>query len=676
MNEICKSYYEDLLKVGAEAELLSFEKTKEYFLKMYEIWHVETNHKDELLEAILYQIALTFPDAVSLSELEMALVRREMNSWMNCYYLLTQRLIMAPECDEELHEKLNEMNKVPGFCEICCTIIGCYVMLNILDMSPNITGQDFHQIMLTNFGYECKTKKTEFRDFVEFILSSAVKSKLCRMNNKIYTPVLYKGNPTYAWKFDCTMEQWVRRQCTKENPEGFELSLHHASFVPLVIKYMENYVGAHVNEIKRDPNVFSFRNGVYFAKFDKFIPFSDKLVYYPGTFKCPIAAHFFDEDFNEYPDFVDEKAFKIPTPEIDKILNYQEFSSHGQMQLWALIGRCLYNINETHDFPENNMYNIIEKWEVALCLYGIKNTGKSQIIHMIRQFYHEDDVGVMENKMREIQGLEGLQDAFVVIAPDLKNDFFLDRTTFQKIVEGTDVVVQGMYKKGEKVTWKRQVVFGFNENPYQDDPQASVARRQAIVRFHKKVESKDIDPSIQKKIENNVGPHLLKANRLFRYFVRTSVGRVFWDFAAPMFTTARASMEAETNPWTSFIQSERVILNENFYVPFSKVREEFNNFKSFLPRKQQLQTGCSEHHYFNTFAEFKLDVETIKKEDRIYYPPEESFYIHPGMETKRLRAGLKIIKGMDIVDGFIENEEEQPNKRLKVTSLISSSTDN
>jgi len=128
-----------------------------------------------------------------------------------------------------------------------------------------------------------------------------------------------------------------------------------------------------------------------------------------------IAARYFDlpfpeRAFNDLPDW-----FDIPTPNFDRILDYQEFEPAVQRWMFVFIGRLIYPLNE-HD-----------AWQVIPFLKGTASSGKSTLINVAKQLFDPVDVGTMSNNIEKKFGLSAFADKYIFLAPEIKADLQMEQ---------------------------------------------------------------------------------------------------------------------------------------------------------------------------------------------------------------------------------------------------------
>lgn len=80
------------------------------------------------------------------------------------------------------------------------------------------------------------------------------------------------------------------------------------------------------------------RNGAYFADKDVFLVYGEEAIA-----DTHVAAKHFDYEFNPY---TDTPWREIPTPELDRILDFQGLPPEVKDWFYILLGRLLYQVND------------------------------------------------------------------------------------------------------------------------------------------------------------------------------------------------------------------------------------------------------------------------------------------------------------------------------------------
>jgi hypothetical protein len=646
MGDLMYDLYRDLIEkdgrdVGRNIAPDEIIETLERFAA---IWTSLEGH-DDILTMIMVNYGFGDVNEISMEE-----VKKKYRSFLICI-----RKYLSLFAELEMHRDHSELavrvHVAFQIMQVGSEMFGAIASAKIIHSNLGVGNIEPSSKWLRHYTSEnTDSKDSDFRELVSYLNRRVCVNGLSRSGNILMRQVFTTNENgrefcTYAWRYYKEISDFCHGECEPDNHMGYELATRNGSLMKQAIQWMESQTEtSFLRYIDRDRGVFSFRNGVYFAHYDYFVRYDDNVAYpLEAGSKAglqPVACKFFDTFFNPHDDKMGIEAMGIPTPTVDIILNHQGFDVQTQRAIWIMIGRFLYKLNDK------------DRWEVALSFYGIRGTGKSKLINLISQFYDTEDVAVLSADMRKIQGLEGMESKFILTASDIKAPFWLDRTNFQVMTEGGQINIQGMYKKAKCVQWNVPMCFAFNENPWPDDPQGSVGRRQAIVYYSRIVRPEDIDPNIDSKISQNIANILLKANRLYLWACSEYIGKSFWDWCPASFVDARSHMELENNPWATFIDKSGYIERGEpviYYVPMKAVVKLFKSYvtevcSSYVAR----QASGNESSYLSAFAERGFLVRRVKANEALMYPHAERQEIHDGIVPKLL-ANVDVLFGADII---------------------------
>jgi len=203
------------------------------------------------------------------------------------------------------------------------------------------------------------------------------------------------GRPTCAWGVAIKIADYVRalssRRLTNQRV-WFDLTTGPGiSAAEGLVKYFMFSDDPELPWLEPDRHVFSFRNGVYLAKDERFISYDVMHVFY-GESSYPVACKHFDMDFD--PAWLSvEDPMSIQTPALESIWDTQNLSLDVRRWCYALIGRLLYNVREYDD------------WQIFMFLKGLANTGKSTLLNYIKLIYEAQDVGTISNMVEKQFGI-------------------------------------------------------------------------------------------------------------------------------------------------------------------------------------------------------------------------------------------------------------------------------
>lgn len=404
---------------------------------------------------------------------------------------------------------------------------------------------------------------TDFQFLCVMLTREAQKMGIGRRNGLVYARHRHPetNHLTYSWESRGTVKEWIYEICSseQERPEIWKAFTGCKPCIPepSLTKYLVNGRIPEFPVVVPDRHVFAFRNGIYFARTDRFHKYSAG----PCGFPPPVAAKYIDQDVPDEwfgADGLGSSApigtLDIPTPCLDKILTHQNYTKEdgGGENLTAvngLLGRTIYNVGE------------MDNWQIVPFFIGIAGAGKSEILLAFRNFYATEDIGTLSNNIEGIFGAAYLNDKFVVYATEVKRDFRLDQALFQSMIsgegcsmpcKGTDPIVVDR--------WTAPLVLAGNEIMRMSDNSGSIARRIAAIYFNVPVPVEDRDDSIAKKIGGELAAMLIKSNRCYHQMIREYAGRTFWDACPEMFKENRKRIEATLNPLNAFLQSTDIVL--------------------------------------------------------------------------------------------------------------------
>ena len=369
-----------------------------------------------------------------------------------------------------------------------------------------------------------------------------------------------EGYGTRAWVLKYEIQTFVRNIAPKDDEFlNWKNFTSKGSIYREVIDYISKCIDPQFPEIEKRRNVWSFKNGVFVGK--EWIP--DRGVYdcrfYPydsKEFRCLdptiISCKYFDQQFDDYSHI--ENWQDIPTPNFDKVLNYQKFDKEVCNWAYVMGGRLCYDIGD------------LDSWQIIPFFKGIARSGKSTLINSVfKRFYESQDVGVLGNNIERKFGLSALKDSFMFIAPEIKGDLALEQAEFQSIVSGESVSIAVKNKTAVSIDWKVPGVLGGNEIPNWKDNSGSVLRRILPWNFTKQVQ--EADPNLEKKLEKELPVILLKCIRGYLDYSNKYRDRDIWNVVPPYFKLIQKQVAMVASTLTNFLESTNIEYGTELFVP-------------------------------------------------------------------------------------------------------------
>jgi phage/plasmid-associated DNA primase len=423
---------------------------------------------------------------------------------------------------------------------------------------------------------------TNMQNLLLYLLDSAQERGYRKHGDSIMTQILSADNvPTRAWTVHSTVTQFVDVFTAKEtNWQAWVWKTSTASMREQVIEHLAKADDYQLPNLERDRSTFSFRNGIYRARQDKFCKFQD-------VGSSIAAAKYFNADFPEAcADMQDWR--RIPTPHIESVMESQDWDTDVREWLFVLFGRLLYDVGD------------LDGWQIIPFLLGLAGTGKSLLTTKVaKAFYEAADCGVLGNNVEKRFGLSAFYDKLLFIAPELRHDLQLDQAEFQSLVSGEELMLAQKFKTATAVKWRPPGVLAGNEVPGWADASGSITRRIVVFDFGKPVTNPDM--TLEKKLEHEIPSILVKANRAYLERAAAIGHQSVWKHLPAYFKRNQSKMAAETNSIEAFIVSGGLKFDKDIYMPFEtfkkllKAYESNNGYKSSKLTLDLFRTPFARH---------------------------------------------------------------------------------
>ncbi|WIA10885.1 hypothetical protein OEZ85_011051 [Tetradesmus obliquus] len=370
--------------------------------------------------------------------------------------------------------------------------------------------------------------------------------------------------PTHAWRPVFKMDEFVRRNTTKEVDIALWRcsTLRGSSSVSEVAAYLATCVDPELPTLQKDRNVFAFSNGTYVTwvdhadgtATDMFVPYVGQQQQQRPLHSSVVAANYFEQPMEFASQ--DKHWSDIPTPAFDKILDTQRFIPEVRRWLCVMLGRLLYDLG-THD-----------SWQVIPFLKGVGGSGKSTLINDVCGiFYHKQDTAVLSNNCEKRFGLSGLVGHFLYLAPEVKHDLQLEQAEFQSMVSGEDVQINVKHQTASCITWTMPGILAGNELPGWVDNSGSIARRVLVFNFGIAVNPKLGDTELRSKLRAEIGCILQKCARAYLEAVKQVGSDVIWAHLPKYFEDQQAQLRMSTNSLEHFLGGDACVFGPEAYIP-------------------------------------------------------------------------------------------------------------
>jgi len=374
---------------------------------------------------------------------------------------------------------------------------------------------------------------------------------------------------TRAWKPVKEIKDFVYDTTQKEdNPDMWKNLTSRGGLVSDVVRHLTNCKDFQFPEIKKDRHTWSFANGLLVGKdwnadYQKY-----QIKFYPYNSRdfreldpTLVSCKYFDLPFDPYEEIVD--WYDIPTPHMQRVLDYQRFDIDVCKWMYVFCGRLCFEVNE------------LDGWQVIPFLKGIARSGKSTLITKVcKLFYECEDVATLSNNIEKKFGLQSIYRGFMFISPEIKGDLQLEQAEFQSLVSGEDVSVARKNETALSMQWKTPGILGGNEVPNWKDNSGSILRRLATWNFGRQVA--DADPHLDQKLEQEIPAILCKCLRAYLDYAHKYADKDIWNVLPKYFKTVQSQIATVTNALQHFLCSEKFKFGPDMFIPQTLFIARFN----------------------------------------------------------------------------------------------------
>ena len=425
--------------------------------------------------------------------------------------------------------------------------------------------------------FRCKTmdggedddQPSPFQCLLLYLLNKAYIMKMRRYKGQCCKQIeTVDGHLTKAWKPVMEIKEFVYFYTQKEDKYDMWRNLtSKGSIVKDTITHLTNCRDMQFPEIKKNRHVWSFRNGIFIGKewnadLNKYTCNFYTYERAQGLDPTIVSCKYFDLDFP-----IDEQQadwYKIRTPVLQSIMDYQRFSEEVCKWLYVFIGRLCFDVNDR------------DGWQVIPFLKGIARSGKSTIITKVcKKFYDTEDVRTLSNNIEKKFGLWSIHDGFMFISPEVKGDLALEQAEFQSIVSGEDVSIARKNEKALSMLWNVPGILAGNEVPGYRDNSGSVLRRLVTWNFGRQV--MDADPHLDQKLDAEIPYILCKCVEAYLDYAEKYSDQDIWNVLPEYFKNVQGEVAKLTNPLQHFLSSEKIVFGRDKFIPQKLFISAFNS---------------------------------------------------------------------------------------------------
>jgi hypothetical protein len=403
-----------------------------------------------------------------------------------------------------------------------------------------------------------------FQKLLLYLLSTTAKLDMRRYKGQVCQQILN----TKAWKPVTPISDFIYLYCQKETKYDMWKNITaKGTMVKDTVNFMEKCIDVQFPQIVKNRNVWSFKNGLFVGKewsgtewVCKYYPYdSAEFIALDPTI---ISSKYFDQDFPS-EQMGTKDWYNIPTPNMQTVLDFQQFPEEVCKWLYVFAGRLMYDVGD------------IEQWQIIPFFKGIARSGKSTLVTKVfKKFYDTEDVRTLSNNIEKKFGLWSICDGFMFISPEVKGDLCLDQAEFQSMVSGEDVSIARKFDTALSMQWKTPGVFAGNEVPGWKDNSGSIIRRLLTFNFGKQVI--DADPKLDEKLDAEIPSIMLKCVRAYLEYAQKYGDKDIWVVVPEYFRQVQNQIAMVTNSLQHFMSSEKIRYGADLKCPQKLFVQMFN----------------------------------------------------------------------------------------------------
>ena len=318
---------------------------------------------------------------------------------------------------------------------------------------------------------------------------------------------------------------------------------------------------------KCDRHIIAFLNG--YLDINKLLFFGVE-EYEEKHQRLPVTFHYFEVEFSE-------EMMKTPTPNWDKLINYQ-WDEDVCNFFEVCVGRLFYHVG----FKDN--------YQFMPLLKGDANTGKSTLIDAITLMFPTSLVDVISANLEKTFGLQDMNHKALVVIPDIpkKLSAYLPQSTFQSMISGDFVSMPRKNKTALKEKWGPPLIAAGNYLPDYTDKSGSISRRYVIFPFLKFI--RDRDSRLFEKIKKEIP--IIAVRCLTRYinFVEEDGDQGIWDLVPEALKELQQDVRMETNELFNFLVNGDsyydIVFEEGSSVSLGKFKRAYKHHVEFHTDKK------------------------------------------------------------------------------------------
>lgn len=482
------------------------------------------------------------------------------------------------------------------------------------------------------------SKLKKHQQLLFFYQQTAHRNNFKKDGECLYKPKYNEaGEFVFAYEYVYDISDFVFQSLypVEQNHYWYECLTERGNTPKQCIDLLTNVKSEWLPTLKRNPNIHSFRNGLFVLSTNQFYYFKQT----PGKNHVSqivggnvTAIKFHDIVFHEQQMTEEVCRYKVKTymniemAPIYAIFTFQKFEMSEIRWIFCLLGRLLHPLGK-HD-----------TWAVFPYFLGLAGTGKSTSLRLVASLLEARDLGYLNNTLQKTFALEGIFNKLLYLALDIDEHFQLDQATFQSMVCGEEVSVLRKFKRPITMLWKSHGGFAGNKLPTWTDNGGSLSRRLIVIEFLQPVLK--CDPGLFEKCLNIKDRFLKVINSAYLDLSEKYHNCGIKEVIPAKFKQSEQKALLELNILMAFIKDCAEVDpkeegEKDYTAPFNNVVKAFKGYcKANSVKPKQFK-----YNFYNgVFAKFQIKVVT----------PESADSDPHGMLTK-------YILGLKLKDSAMEN---------------------
>jgi hypothetical protein len=594
---------------------------------------------------------------IDMEEMTNPVIKRECNKML--YKIITLHLmfvkneIMEDECGES--DYIFEFNKVFQIMYHIRDVLHgiCNLEVSLDPLRDNELNTEIGASRFTPIDYE---SITPYQNLILYLLKTLYDKGYMRYGEFCYKRVYNNNNEfTYAWEEVCNIERYVYNETQKESQfeQWRNLTNDKGNFKSVCV-YLQSCNDPQFRDLKKDRNIFSFRNGVYITKRsgkygDYFYKYGDTPQLPPDTVSCK----YFDVDFDN---FEGKSWDKIETPNIQSILDYQYKNKEEYKEIckwmYIVLGRLLYSAGRFDD------------WQVMPFVRGVAGSGKCLLkgtevmmsdgsVKKVEDIKKGDKLMGDDSSRREVLKLSKGYDKMYTISNTIGERYTVNSQHILSLKYGSKKTIVDRKDKGcYQIRWfdNKSVSLKGKSYSYKGGSKKEVLNK-VNIEFEKREEDLYVDISIEKYLklrEQKDFCRMLKGYKKSVEFDEINVDiepYLMGSWLGDKKTNNILTSSGEDIDVVSYLMKDLGILNNKYILDNYKFNSRINRFKLIAG----IIDSCGKFHEKNNNFEIQHSNERVL---------EDVVYILQSLGLSAIKKGKKInINGRGV--------EEIPTRRIE-----------